>query len=221
MIPIFFINLDRRVDRRDSCLEQLRQQNYPMTSVFRYTAKDAQVYPFSQEELSLFTKADFMMDQKIRAPIMCNFLSHYDLWKLTVQHNFPYLLIAQDDIVFRKDLLSSLKQVLQSLPEDTEVVWLGLPEQVKKASLENCVNTFYVSRVNEQIVRLPPLVNPCSLFYIITLQGAKNLLEYTQKVGVKRATDWFMNDYLSEKGIHYASSTILATNDEAFGSDIF
>lgn len=73
--------------------------------------------------------------------------------------------------------------------------------------------------VTPYVSRLHSSVNPCSLAYLVTLQGAKRLKEYAQTRGVHRALDAWMNEYLRNK--FYVSSEIIATSNPEFGSDIF
>ena len=75
--------------------------------------------------------------------------------------------------------------------------------------------------VNECICKLNTNYNPCSLCYIVTLKGAKNIIEYNEKYGFTRATDWHYSDYLERKNINYISRKILATTNNIFDSDVW
>ena len=75
--------------------------------------------------------------------------------------------------------------------------------------------------INEYICILNDTINPCSLGYIVTLQGAINLIEFFNKNGFFRATDWNYNDYLKFKNIYYGSRLVLATGNPNFQSDVF
>lgn len=63
-------------------------------------------------------------------------------------------------------------------------------------------------------------INPCSLGYIVTFNGAKNILDFFNRYGFLRATDWNYNDYLNSKNIFYGSTTVLCSGNN-LGSDIF
>ena len=75
--------------------------------------------------------------------------------------------------------------------------------------------------VNSYISILNDTVNPCSLGYIVTLNGAKNLINHFNTNGFLRATDWNFNDYLRSKNIFYGSNLVLCTGNPDFSSDIF
>ena len=75
--------------------------------------------------------------------------------------------------------------------------------------------------VNSHICKMKPDMNPCSLAYIVTLQGAKNMIAHFNETGFRKATDHNFNEYLIEKDIFYSSNTILVTGNPKLGSDIF
>jgi hypothetical protein len=75
--------------------------------------------------------------------------------------------------------------------------------------------------LNNAVCILNDTVNPCSLGYIVTLQGAKNLIKHFNEIGFRRATDWNYNDYLRSKNLFYGSRLVLCTGNPNFGSDIF
>jgi GR25 family glycosyltransferase involved in LPS biosynthesis len=219
MIPLAFINLKRRPDRRESIEEQMETQK--IDKIYRYVAKDAREYQFTEDELSVFSRADFLRDQKIARAIMCNFLSHYDLWDFMVENKISNMVILQDDAVIKPNFWSYVYAMSLYLPEDAEVVWLGIPEQVSLANFYRIGGESWMTDTTPYVSTLSSAVNPCSLAYFLTLEGAKNLKERAQTVGVNRALDHWMNDYLKTKKIFYSSSEVLVTNQPAFGSDIF
>jgi hypothetical protein len=59
------------------------------------------------------------------------------------------------------------------------------------------------------------------LSYIITCDGAKNIIGHFEKNGFPYATDISLNRYLISKNIFYGSRKILCTGDPSFGTDIF
>jgi len=65
-------------------------------------------------------------------------------------------------------------------------------------------------------------VNPCSLAYVVSREGAAAFLRHVvRRGGFPRATDGNFNDYLEAKGIFYGSRRVLATVNASFGSNIF
>ena len=57
---IYYINLDRRQDRRDHFDNQCKKEKIPMDKVVRYQALDGNTYKFSEEQTKMFSKCDFL-----------------------------------------------------------------------------------------------------------------------------------------------------------------
>jgi len=74
---IFFINLDRRVERRNHFEEQCIKHKIPLDKVLRMPAIDGTHYQFSENELLLFRNAKYLRDVKCCKKIMGNQMSHY------------------------------------------------------------------------------------------------------------------------------------------------
>lgn len=229
MFDTYWINLTRRSDRRAHCEKQFREHAFDMARVFRYEAKDAHTYMFSDDEKSLFEQSDFR-NTRFAPAIMCNFLSHMDLWKQVANGNAHFALIMQDDVVLRHDFMDQVLKVTSHIPHDAEVIWLGTPQQIDVQALQSVENNpvtqlecgIAIRVMNTYVACLNPMCNPCSVAYILTKDGARKLIDHTLAHGVLRATDGCMNDYLESKGIHYVSRTALVTHDiQQFGSDIF
>jgi len=159
--------------------------------------------------------------------VLGNQLSHYYIMKEMIEKNYKTIVVFQDDMIFRDNFKSLLQNVVSHLPPDSEVVNVGIPEHQEmedmkgwdfehgnEASLTLCAVNDYVRVLNNDI-------NPATSAYILTLQGARNYVNYMETLGVKRATDCAWNDYLQRKGIFYASSLVLCTCKPSFGSDIF
>jgi hypothetical protein len=63
-------------------------------------------------------------------------------------------------------------------------------------------NCMIKNNITKGICILQDTVNPCSLGYIVTLNGAKNLIEHFETNGFYRATDWNFNMYLIEERVN-------------------
>lgn len=76
-------------------------------------------------------------------------------------------------------------------------------------------------KINEYVSVWKEECNPCSLAYLVTLQGAKNIVTYFEMFGFRETTDCNYNKYLQNKDIFYGSSKVMATTNTDFESDIF
>ena len=144
-----------------------------------------------------------------------------------IENNYKNVIIFQDDIVLRKDFMKELNKVIKDIPKNAEIISIAFH---KFAAYNQFVpwnlnekedNTMVKTSINNTICLLNDTVNPCSLGYIVTLQGAKNLINHFNQNGFLRATDWNYNDYLRNKNIFYGSKLVLCTGNPNFSSDIF
>jgi GR25 family glycosyltransferase involved in LPS biosynthesis len=229
---IYYINLDRRPDRYEHFLKEIHNHNIPFDKVQRFEALDGKTYKFSQKEKDMFKRSDFRT-QNYSAKIMGNQLSHYKILEEMIKKNYEYIIIFQDDVIFRKNFVEYMNNF--DIPKDAEIINIGyhkfaaynnfIPYNIDKPLINSKINEdekhIIKHSVNEYVGILTDTINPCSLAYIVTLKGAKNLKRYFDDVGFLRATDMNYNDYLKSKNIFYGSKYILCTGNPCLGSDIF
>jgi GR25 family glycosyltransferase involved in LPS biosynthesis len=222
---IYFINLDRRPDRYEHFLKECNKSNIDFNKIIRYKALDGNKYIFSDEEKRLFRNVDYRT-QDYAKKIMGNQLSHYYILKEMIEKKYDYIIIFQDDVILRNNFCSELDNVLNNIPSDAEIINIAFHKYASYNTfipwdLNDPNNCMIKNNITKGICILQDTVNPCSLGYIVTLNGAKNLIEHFNKIGFLRATDWNYNDYLRNKNIFYGSSVVLCTGNPDFGSDIF
>lgn len=223
--PLFFlINLDSATNRWEHFLGQIKQLKSPVY-VKRFSAIHGDQHVFTEDEDRMFAKLDCRR-QEYANRIKGNQLSHYYILKEIIKHNLPYAVICQDDVMFCDHFIDKLQNVLRSAPKDAEMINIGFHREACYSHFvpwnfnDSCA-PLYKSMVNEHVGVLKDGVNPCSLSYIITLQGAINMVKYFDEVGFLRATDQNFNVYLIQKKIFYASNPVLCTGTTMFGSSIF
>ena len=225
--PLFFlINLDCATDRWEHFLNQVHRFNTPIY-VKRFSAIHGDSHVFTEEEKQLFKNLDCRREEYANR-VKGNQLSHYYILKEIVKHQVPYAIVCQDDVVFCDDFIAKLTNVLKSIPKDAEMINLGFHKEalffhfVPWDFNDETLRTRHLkSLVNDHIGVISDDMNPCSLAYIVTLRGAKNMVEHFDKTGFLRATDCNFNDYLQDKNIFYASNPVLCTGTTIFGSSIF
>jgi GR25 family glycosyltransferase involved in LPS biosynthesis len=227
---IYFINLNRREDRKHHFLNQCMKENVPMKKVCRVEAIDGLLHNFHNNELQMFSNVKLYINNDIIIKkIMGNQLSHYYLLKEIIRENQQMTIVFQDDAVLIPNFMEYIDNVSANLPINAEMINIGLhniaineySEQWVFNTNNNDIDKISSQVINEYICKLKPDVNPCSLAYIITLEGAKNMVSYFEQYGFAMATDFNFNDYLLSKDIFYSSNTILVTGNPSLGSDIF
>lgn len=223
---LYYINLDRRTDRKVHFLQQCQRERINMDIVERFQAIDGETLTLDKDEEALFAKCDYR-NSRHRKAIMGNQLSHYYILLDMLEKGYDYILVVQDDVILRPNFTLYLEQVLDALPEDAEIVNIGMHklayyQYFLPLDLEDPVDSMMSCKknTNHAICELGYFKNPCSLAYILTRKGANNLTEHFQKNGFRYETDKNYNFYLQQKKINYASTIVLCTG-ALMGSDIF
>lgn len=224
---IFYLNLDRREDRKEFFLENCKRINIPDDKIERFQGLDGLTYKLKQEEKNLFKYCDYK-NRYFYNKIACNQLGHYNIIKEIKERNYEYAIICQDDTVFRDDFIECLNNIMNNIPDDTEILNIGFHKFACFNKFiawdfndKNEYEIFGKEIINDNIQILKDNANPCSLAYIVTQKGAINLIKYFNSYGFKRATDYNFNDYCCKKNIFYGSIPILCTGNPDLGSDIF
>ena len=227
---MYLINLDSAEDRRNHFLSQFANFEGQF-SLIRVSAINGLTHQFSEKELSMFENYKtqwFYSLENIMKKIMGNQLSHYYILNDVIKKNLPYAVVVQDDVVFKNDFCAHITRVLKCVPFDAEMINLGTHKEACRSHVVpldlNDPETEYAyvkERVTDGVCIMSEGVNPCSLAYIITLKGAKNMVEYFDANGFAKETDHNFNEYLHSKNIFYASSPILCTGNHHFPSSVF
>jgi len=240
---IYYINLKKRENRREHFLNQCIEHNIPLVKVERFEAIDGLLFDFPENIKSMFQNCDFFrtlksyredgIDEKsyknaedITKKLMGNQISHYSILNDIVDKEYEFSIIFQDDAKFANGIVDYIDNLLENVPDNAEIINIGMNKYANCSDLiswdfekDNCTD---ISKeyVNEYICKLTKDANPCSLAYIVTRKGAKNLINHFLTVGFLKATDCNYNEYLLFKDIFYSSERIVVTS-ENFGSDIF
>ena len=226
---IFYINLDRRPERKYHFMQQCEKHALPENKVQRVPAIDAAKHSFTQNELAMFSRVDYG-NKQFAARIMCNQLSHYYILKQIIRENIGISIIFQDDVLLKDGFVQYMDNILTTLPDDVEILNFSMHEYAAynkfvpwnlQSTVEHDVSLISSTKINNYICKMRPICNPCSLGYIITLRGAQNFCRYFETVGFLRATDHSYNDYLIQRNIFYDANSVLATSNVLFESDVF
>ena len=230
---IYYINLSKRTDRNQHFLDQIKKQNIPEEKVERFEAVNGLEYKFSQQEIDLFKNVNYLyMSTKLQ--IIGNQLSHFKIFQEMIERNYKYIIICQDDIILKDNFTAYIDEVISNIPDDAEIIHFGfhkyavrdvfLPWDLSKQPSydDEIAHTI----VNKMVCKLMPDFNALynsnnTTGYIVTLNGARNFVDYVAHNGFTYATDCEFNSYLINKDIYYGSRVVLATTFPNFGSDVF
>jgi len=223
----YYINLDKRPNRNEHFLTQCEREGVPAEKIHRFSALDGETHNFTDQELKMFEKADFL-NHWFGKRIMGNQLSHYYIMRDIVKNKYPVSIVSQDDAILRNGFMVELQNVIDNMPKNTEMLNIGQHKWASNAifvpwdltSQDDHIN-LAERRLNKYVCILKESINPCSLAYIITLKGAENMCRYFEQNGFQRATDRNFNDYTQARGIFYGSTPVLITGNHNLPSDIF
>uniref|UniRef100_A0A6C0JED8 Glycosyl transferase family 25 domain-containing protein n=1 Tax=viral metagenome TaxID=1070528 RepID=A0A6C0JED8_9ZZZZ len=240
---LYFINLDRCPERQENFLKQCMKQNIPFDKIQKFQAIDGKTFYFPDEMINMFKDCDYFrtlktyrennMDEKTykialetARKIMGNQLSHFNVLNDIINNGYKYSIICQDDARFNDGFTEYIDKLVENLPENAELITIGLNKYADGSAVtpwdftDTSPNDFEEEVVNDYVCKLKDTVNPCSLAYIVTLEGATNMVKHFLTVGFLKATDENFNEYLKFKDIFYCCRKVMVTSGD-FESDIF
>lgn len=230
MTLFFYINLSKRTDRRHHCEEQFHRVG--VSHFQRWKAIDGRTLISSTQHLHFQWKLLFQHFplQCYQNNIIANALSHFSLWlQLLLKYpNEHWFVIVQDDVVLSLQFLSQISKIQQEWPTDAELIWLGMclyaePRFTQPLILEHEYDStlFFQHMISHSIGFLHPLINPCSMAYLISRRGLGKIIEFTFRHGIRSPIDAHLNHYLQKKNIFYGCFPWIATTNPSLGSDVF
>jgi GR25 family glycosyltransferase involved in LPS biosynthesis len=188
---VFIINLERRKDRFNLCLERLKNINIKPT---RYNALDA-------KDTHMINEYNKITAYKRTISEYCCYLSHKYLWEYIYSLNIPYAIIMEDDISLDKNLTKS--DILKIINDSKafNILFLG-----------HCYST--EGNFNTESSRIGTAL--CLNAYVITRNAIEKLLELEDDFS--RPVDHITYNFC-KNNICYLSQTKNKTNIE-FGEGV-
>jgi GR25 family glycosyltransferase involved in LPS biosynthesis/predicted O-methyltransferase YrrM len=227
---IYYINLSKREDRKVHFMNQMKKMNIPEEKIVRFEAIDGPNHKFLNDEFKLFQNVNYSyMPTKLQ--IMGNQMSHFKIFQEMILKNYNYIIVCQDDIVFKDGFTAYIDELMTHIPKDAEIIHFGFHKYAMRDiflpwDLSKSDDNIAYKVVNKSVCHLAPDFNALynsnnTTGYILTLNGAKNYIQYVLQNGFKYATDCDINEYLINKDIYYGTCNVLATTAPNFGSDVF
>jgi GR25 family glycosyltransferase involved in LPS biosynthesis/glycosyltransferase involved in cell wall biosynthesis len=177
------INLLRRTDRRNSSVENFKRAN--ITNYEFIEAIDGKALTPNYELMSLFKENNF---RNRRGVIGCA-LTHYNLWKKLLESDFEYFIIMEDDFT----IVESFKQEIEKIDfEKYDILFMGY--HMFSKTLEKVKDIYRNCNENNNInitigqLQMAYYVGGTHC-YSINKNGARKLLDYITKNGIKCAID--------------------------------
>ena len=198
-IKTYCVNLERRGDRRKEMIPKLNAVGLSDTDFFQ--AVDGKKLTLTPELYRLFKNNDF---GGRRGFIGCA-MSHYRLWqKLCQDQEYDAYLVLEDDIEFSDNFSTEYPNILRDFQENypnADLLWLGFTMYPEKLLLHYNI---YRGQSKTHIDLFHRDRSIGSTFaYLIKKSGARKLLEYANRHGIRHGIDYFMIQYIKEMDLSY------------------
>ena len=188
--PVKIVNLERRTDRKASASTLFKEAK--LNNFIFYKAVDGKQLESTNELKHLFRENDF---GNRRGVIGCA-LSHYTLWQELIEDKtHKYYVIFEDDIHFNNQT-SKFKERFDKLKPEfdkNEVLFLGYHMFAQRRAE---VKHIYDTIEDNTVLKVEPLNKNIYIggtyAYSINKEGARKLVEYIHKNGIKHGIDYLM-----------------------------
>lgn len=186
---IKIVNLLRRPDRKEKMIELLNSHNIHNYEFIE--AVDGMKLD-KNDILDVFYGNDFA---NRRGFLGCA-LSHINLWKkLLNDHENNYYLILEDDIKVTNDFKENLYK-LKNIMNSREILFLGY--SMYSCNRKKYHQIYNVETKNIKVVNLDKDLYLGGIFcYSINKKGAKQMLDFIDKNGIKHGIDYIMGKFNS------------------------
>jgi GR25 family glycosyltransferase involved in LPS biosynthesis len=176
------INLARRRDRRENAVKNFKNVN--ITNYEFIEAVDGKALIPTSQVITLFKGNDF---GNRRGVIGCA-LTHYNLWKQLVESDVDYFLIMEDDFTIIKTFKTEIKKINF---EKYDILLMGY--HMFSKTLEKVKEVYRPENEDEDItidkLQLNYYIGGIHC-YSINKNGARKLLDYIDKNGIKHGIDY-------------------------------
>jgi GR25 family glycosyltransferase involved in LPS biosynthesis len=200
----FVINLERRKDRYEHIMNNYQSNNYSFEIIKAYDGKEVENNSEEYENIrNNFLKSiennlqktnnyPYLSFNNFKKGELGVFISNIIIWKKMIDENIDKAIIFEDDCIFTSDFENKLKNVLDDLPTEFNIIWLGGKTVENYSSNENTQISEYICILNEK--------HPYGAFtYLLSLEGAKKLYNYAHNIFKgKLGVDYFIFDFFKK-----------------------
>jgi GR25 family glycosyltransferase involved in LPS biosynthesis len=184
-LKIKCVNLLRRPDRKTMMTKILREVGLINNCQF-FNAVNGKELQITEEIKNLFDNNDFGS----RPGFIGCALSHLTLWKELLDDDCDEYLIIEDDIEMDSNIKEKLKIILQ-IKQNYDIFYIG-------HSVNKRLRDKYESKIKDNYIieKFDRFLSVGGTFgYIIKKSGAKKLIDFIEKNGIKHGIDYVMIQY--------------------------
>jgi GR25 family glycosyltransferase involved in LPS biosynthesis len=206
---IYVIHYTKLVDRKKYLIDKFKKINFDVEWITHFDRENV-----TQKQLDEFYKFDPLYKdihinsvtgeppiRHLRLPEICCLMSHYYCIEEQVKNNYEYILILEDDVVFENDAFIKVNNILNSLPEDCDICYLGNGCGLKP---DNIVDgkTFYDTTFGVKAADS----------MILNLKSANYLLN--KKTQIHRPIDYHINTFRDDLKIYWIEPSIFTQGSQ-------
>ena len=185
---IYLINMDKDIDRLKKVTKECDKVNIKFERFSGVKTSD-----LSKNILDKYIPEE-TQKYGTNGMIGCG-LSHLFIWQDAVQKNYKNILVLEDDVQFTDDFNKYLQNVIEEVPKDYDILYLGYKDSICEAPSDCSFNYVY-----------KPIFPLLTHAMIISNKGLKKLLNLIRKID--HHIDWKiaynvkkLNIYASKKKI--------------------
>jgi len=210
-LEMFYINLDKRSDRK----KIIERQTYDMPfDIKRISAVDGKDITLTQQHYLIFKGNDY----NYRTGIIGCALSHLSIWInfINGMYTADYLVIFEDDVVFLPHFEDDFSKVCNDTAvNEYDIVFISHAEKHK--SIPNYQEKVYITRKNKQ--ESFAMSYGGANAYIISRKGAQGMIDYIEKHRMGNAIDTMMQRACNDLKVGY-TNRLLVNSDFALTKDV-
>jgi GR25 family glycosyltransferase involved in LPS biosynthesis len=163
---IFIINLDKDIERLNEAKKQLNKYN--ITNYERISGINGSKLTEQEKKLITTDVGNILASDSM---IGCG-ISHINLWKRIIDDGIEKCLILEDDFILEDNFINKFNDAYKYCPDNYDLLFLTAnPIHNKNLRISNINKYFYKQLFVSQ-----------TLAYIITIDGAKKLLNHINKI---------------------------------------
>jgi len=139
-------------------------------------------------------------DEGVHAALMSLNLKHMWIYWYTVRHKLQKVLVMEDDPLFRQNtnIVDKLTQLVKEIPDDYWIVYVGeCPDYNHSVYSWKLPDGRLGSRVFNTSLFGPGYPSRCTGGYVISEQGARNMLKFISDKGVTKDADMLQEEVLT------------------------
>lgn len=202
-IATYVINLKRRPDRLRNFFTKNQKELFPLTV---FEGVDGKTLQPSHKVQKAFSTGDY----NYRRGIVGCAMSHMKIWKeFLTKVNQTYCLVLEDDAELCPEFKDKVLYLINKHSSEFDVMFLHYNPYPQYARKELYTNSHPVAEIWTKERSMKENMGS-GAGYILSRQGALNLLRHVQKNGVYNAIDWVM--FKSENRIMYTTPLLVRAN---------